>query len=173
LAMTKRLLTCLAISLSIHALVLLQPWALLAVSRPDSQSQDNVPVKLLDQSELPQSLFSQEKEDPKEQQEGISFEAEGYVSAGYLDLLKARIFNAWDYPLDAIRNGQEGVVRIRFVLDGKGGVIEAAVIRSSRSASLDNAALNAVRKAGPFGPFSDIQAGGTMGITGNFCYVLD
>jgi len=47
------------------------------------------------------------------------------------------------------------------------------VIRSSGVVSLNTAALDAVRKAGPFGPFSDEQTGGTMGVTGNFCYVLD
>jgi TonB family protein len=171
--MTKRLLLCLAISLSIHALVLVQPWALMAISRSQDQSPDNVPVRLLDQADLPRDLFSQEDGNRKDKEEGISFEAEGYVSAGYLDLLKAKIFNAWNYPADAIEKGQEGVARIRFVLDGAGRVVEAEVIRSSGSPSLDNAALEAVRKAGPFGPFSDIQTGGTMGITGNFCYVLD
>jgi periplasmic protein TonB len=171
--MTKRLLLCLAISLSIHALVILQPWTLMAISRSQAQPPDKIPVKLLDQADLPQELFSQENEDKKDKEEGISFEAEGYVSAGYLDLLKARIFTAWEYPPDAIQMGQEGVVRIRFVLDAQGGVIEATVIRSAGSRSLDNAALNAVRKAGPFGPFNDIQTTGTMGITGNFCYVLD
>ncbi len=171
--MTKRLLLCLAISLCVHALVLVQPWALMAVSESRDRSPGNVPVKLLDQDDLPGELFSRENEDVKDQEEGVSFQAEGYVSAGYLDLLKARIFKAWDYPAEAIEKGQEGVVRIRFVLDGEGSVVETAVIRSSGIVSLNTAALEAVRKAGPFGPFSDGRTGGTMGITGNFCYVLD
>jgi TonB family protein len=171
--MTKRLLVCLAVSLSIHALVIVQPWALMASSGAQNPAFGNVPVKLMDQKELPRELFEQAAQNRPDEGEGISFEAEGYVSAGYLDLLKARIFKAWEYPPDAIRDGLEGVVRIRFVLDAKGGVMEAAVIRSSGSIILDDGALAAVRKAAPFGPFSDVLDTGTMGITGNFCYVLD
>jgi protein TonB len=153
--------------------VLVQPWALLAVTGTSQQPSDDVPVKLIDQQSLPKELFADDDADKPEVEEGISFEAEGYVSAGYLDLLKARIFSAWEYPEDAIHRGEEGVVSVRFVLDAAGRVVETRVTRSSGSRSLDEAVVSAVRKAGPFGPFREDQAGGTMGITGHFCYVLD
>jgi protein TonB len=53
------------------------------------------------------------------------------------------------YPSQAREAGQEGVVRIQFVMDSQGNVIEAWVELSSGSALLDEEAIAAVMRARP------------------------
>lgn len=173
--MTTRLFVCLVASFIIHAVALVQPWNLVVVAGAPLQPSTSIPVRLVDEVR-PEGLLREIEKIPDEiaeMNEGISFETEGEVSADYLDLLKAKIFEAWEYPGDAIAGGIDGTVRIRFVLDALGSVTEIGVLSGSGHASLDSAALDAVRKAGPFGPFTEDLAGETLKITGSFCYVLD
>jgi TonB family protein len=165
-----RLIISLAVSACIHALIIVQPWNLLLSPKPKDAPASNVAVRLVDEKDLPKELFADE-EDMGE--EGVTFEAEGEVGADFMDSLKLKIFKAWQYPADAIENELEGVVRIAFVLDSRGAVVGMEVLEGSGSISLDEAAMAAVRKASPFGPFSDGGGESTMKITGNFCYVLD
>lgn len=170
--MTTRLLVCLAVSTFIHALVLVQPWSPLisagAVERPST----SFPVRLVDEIQ-PEAPLSHHEETLEKMDEGVSFEVEGKVSADYLDLLKAKIFAAWEYPEDAVIMGADGIVKILFILDQRGSVAEIGVLSGSGHNSLDAAAMDAVRKAGPFGPFTGDITGETLRITGSFCYVLD
>lgn len=53
------------------------------------------------------------------------------------------------YPPDARAAGEEGIVRIQFVMDGSGNVLEAWVDLSSGSAALDEEAIAAVLRAQP------------------------
>ncbi len=173
--MTTRLFVCLVASFIIHALALVQPWNLVVVAGAARQPSVAVPVRLVDEV-WPEDLLREVEEIPDEIEEineGISFEAEGEVSADYLDLLKAKIFKAWEYPEDAVADGVDGTVRIRFVLDALGSVTDIGVLSGSGHASLDSAALDAVREAGPFGPFTEDLTGETLKITGSFCYVLE
>lgn len=173
--MTTRLFVCLVVSLIIHAVALVQPWSLVVVAGAVRQPSLSIPVRLVDEVGPEDLLRDVEKvpDEIEEVSEGISFETEGEVSADYLELLKAKIFEAWEYPEDAIAGGADGTVRIRFVLDALGSVTEIGVLSGSGHVSLDSAALAAVRKAGPFGPFTEDLAGDTLKITGSFCYVLD
>ncbi|HON38190.1 MAG: energy transducer TonB [Desulfomonilia bacterium] len=172
--MTTRLFVCLVVSFLIHAAVLVQPWNFIVIAG-DRQPSMSIPVRLVDGVRSEDLIREIEKipEEIEEINEGISFETEGEVSADYLDLLKAKIFDAWEYPEDAIASGADGAVRVRFVLDALGSVTEIGILSGSGHASLDSAALDAVLKAGPFGPFTEDLAGETLTITGSFCYVLD
>ena len=173
--MTTRLFVCLVVSLIIHALALVQPWNLVVIAGAARQPSMSIPVRLVDEVR-PEDLLREVEKVPdeiEEVDEGLSFETEGEVSADYLDLLKAKIFEAWEYPEDAIAGGVDGTVRIRFVLDALGSVTEVGVMSGSGYTSLDSAALDAVRKAGPFGPFTEDLTGETLKITGSFCYVLE
>ena len=105
--------------------------------------------------------------------EGVSFEAEGGVGKVYLDKLKVKIFNIWQYPEDAIHKGEQGKVTISFVLNDKGELMDMGVLVSSGSNSLDSAAMAAVKKASPFGAFTGDIKEKTLKVTGNFGYVLD
>ncbi len=105
--------------------------------------------------------------------EGVSFVAEGGVGKVYLDKLKVKIFNVWQYPADAIHKGEQGKVTISFVLNDKGELMDMGVLAGSGSSSLDSAAMAAVKKASPFGSFTGDIKEKTLKVTGNFAYVLD
>lgn len=53
------------------------------------------------------------------------------------------------YPPDAQAAGEEGIVRIQFVMDGSGNVLEAWIDLSSGSIALDEEAIAAVLRAQP------------------------
>ena len=131
-----------------------------------------VPVQLVEKTEV-EALLEEAEQEQETVDEGVTFEVEGEVSADYLDLLKIKIFNAWEYPEDAVEKGYDGIVRIAFVLDGSGNLTEIGILSSSGHYSLDAAAMGAIEQASPYGPFTEDVATRTLKITGNFRYVLD
>ena len=63
------------------------------------------------------------------------------------------------YPEEARRRGEEGPVSIRFTVDRSGRVLDSAIVRSSGSALLDEAAMTLLRQATmPAFPASMAQA---------------
>jgi TonB family protein len=171
--MTRRLIICLSLSVLIHVLVLAQPWNLMAPAAAREHQDESIPVELVEDAQPRELVPVPEEPLPSDVPEGVSFEALGEVSADYLELLKAKIFNAWEYPREAIDAGADGIVRLRFVLDSLGEVIEIGVLSGSGNDSLDSAAADAVLEAGPFGPFTEEISPETLTITGTFRYVLD
>lgn len=127
-----------------------------------------MPVHLVEETQTEAPLEEQEISD-----DGVTFDVEGEVNADYLELLKIKIFNAWEYPQDAIEKGYEGTVRIAFVIDGTGRLVEIGILSSSGHYSLDTAAMGAIELAGPFGPFTEDVVAQVLKITGNFGYVMD
>lgn len=170
--MTSRLFICVAVSTCLHALVLSQPWQLFVQRGSADITHLSVPVRLVEQTPA-EDVLENDKEEQDMTNEGVSFEADGEVSDDYLEQLKVKIFNAWEYPEDAIEKEYEGIVRIAFVLDGSGNIIEIGVLSSSGHYSLDTAAMGAIERASPFGPFTEDIVTQSLKITGNFCYVLD
>jgi protein TonB len=72
------------------------------------------------------------------------------TSGSYLEMVRFKIERHKEYPEPA-RTGQvEGSVTVRFTITTQGTVREIGVARSSRRALLDEAAIQAVKKAAPF-----------------------
>ncbi len=71
-------------------------------------------------------------------------------SGKYLSIVRTRIETKKHYPPFARNLQHEGTVTVNVTIGTSGSIISAAIIRSSGYASLDKAALEAVRKAGPF-----------------------
>jgi protein TonB len=57
-----------------------------------------------------------------------------------------------DYPAEAIRNDEEGIVTFRLSIDAIGAVTDCAVLSSSGSATLDTATCTLARKRARFRP---------------------
>lgn len=66
-----------------------------------------------------------------------------------VDILHRRISANKDYPYLARRQRREGIAKVSFVLQPSGEIQHASLVRSSDSASLDRAALSAVRGIEP------------------------
>jgi len=79
--------------------------------------------------------------------------------------LNRQIDRAKRYPRQAERAGQEGLVHVAVTIDSSGRLLSASVIRSSGFTALDEAAIEAVRRAAPF-PRPPASAGqGTIPFT--------
>lgn len=67
-----------------------------------------------------------------------------------IELLHSKISEHKQYPYMARRQRREGVARVEFVLYPDGSIDEAHLVNSSRTRSLDNAAIKAVESIEPF-----------------------
>jgi len=78
------------------------------------------------------------------------------------------------YPEDARRRGMQGVVRLRFVVDGSGNVLSYSIVGDSGSAALDRATLEMMRRAQPLpAPPKELLENGTREVIAPFVYSLD
>lgn len=68
----------------------------------------------------------------------------------YFNAMRLMIEKNKRYPQMARRRNQEGSVRVRFLIDKSGNVNSLEIVKKSDYASLDQAALEAVRRAAPF-----------------------
>jgi TonB family protein len=178
------------ISALVHLLILILPFALMAVPVHQRMHEEVViPVKMVASLHAQGTETGQIREgtdtqkDVQQEQnpdasssseEGARFEAEGKVSADYMTLLKARILYVWKYPDEAVQKGEQGRVGVAFSLNSKGEIMDMGVIRSSGFPGLDTAVMDAIRKAGPFGKIPDkSESDSPLRITGHFVYVLD
>ncbi|MDY7539439.1 energy transducer TonB [Undibacterium sp. RTI2.1] len=60
------------------------------------------------------------------------------------------------YPDKSLSQSEEGMVKLQFVTDAAGKVVDAKVVQSSGHRSLDNASLNAVKECN-FKPVATAQ----------------
>jgi protein TonB len=68
----------------------------------------------------------------------------------YLEMLNLRIHSVKEYPESARSRHIQGRVQIKFVLLADGSLKDVQVVKTSRHKNLDEAAVNAVKKAAPF-----------------------
>jgi TonB family protein len=185
--MKWRLIAWTAVSAFMHVFILILPFAIMSLPiHRQHPREEIVPVKIVENVSSHTERSSQilpinqqsKQQDPEpgssgSGEEGVSFKAEGKVSADFMTLLKAKIFYVWKYPDEAVQKGRQGNVGISFILNSKGEVVDIGIIKSSGSPSLDSAAIDAIRKASPFGPVTSDDNDKSLKITGHFCYVLD
>ncbi len=70
----------------------------------------------------------------------------------YQELVRQRIERAKQYPLQARKRQEQGHVVLHFSISPRGELRDVHVVRSSRNQELDNAALDAVKRAAPYPP---------------------
>lgn len=71
-------------------------------------------------------------------------------NSSIIELLHSKISEHKQYPYMARRQRREGVARVEFVLHPDGSIDDAHLVNSSRTRSLDNAAIKAVESIEPF-----------------------
>ena len=71
-------------------------------------------------------------------------------NSSIIELLHTKISEYKQYPYMARRQRREGIARIEFVLHPDGSINDAHLVHSSRTRSLDNAAIKAVESIEPF-----------------------
>lgn len=70
----------------------------------------------------------------------------------YRGKVRRKLSRARYYPAEAKRQGLRGVAHVRFTVTSNGGLAGVSLARSAGSRILDEAALDAVRRAAPFPP---------------------
>jgi protein TonB len=103
----------------------------------------------------------------------VSLDTKELKYLSYFAHLKRRIERAWTYPPDAIANGVQGQLHLKFVLRRSGEVKTVELLRSSGYKVLDKEAWDAVVNAGPFEKFPPTIPDDELHITARFSYVLD
>ena len=69
--------------------------------------------------------------------------------------MKRKIELVFSIPLFSPYNGRVGVPIVGFTIRRNGELSEAVLLRSSGYAVVDQALLNAVKRAAPYGPFPE------------------
>ena len=90
-----------------------------------------------------------------------------YVS----DQLK-KIYGNVRYPKKALERNQTGSVRVAIVIDRKGNVLKTSIAQAADVESLNEAAMDAVRKSGPFSALPDAVVGTTFEFTAPLKFTL-
>jgi protein TonB len=103
----------------------------------------------------------------------VSLDTKELKYLSYFSHIKRRIEHVWSYPPDAVADGLQGQLHLKFVLARNGQVKSVELLRSSGFKVLDKEAWDAVVNAGPFGPFPAMISDEELHITARFSYVLD
>ena len=72
------------------------------------------------------------------------------TSNDYFEMVRLKIESHKRYPNAAKTRQIEGRVTVRFVIESNGRISSLKIVKSTRHRALDQAALNAVKKASPF-----------------------
>lgn len=91
----------------------------------------------------------------------------------YLDKIKRKILQIWEYPAKAYERNEEGEAVVKMSLDARGNVIAVNLVTSSGSVLLDEGALGIVRAASPFEPLPYNYGLERLHIVASFRYKLE
>jgi protein TonB len=103
----------------------------------------------------------------------VSLDTKEIKYLSYFSQIKRKIEQVWTYPPDAVANGVQGQLYLKFVLNRSGEVKNVELLRSSGYKVLDKEAWDAVINAGPFGGFPPTIPDEELHITARFTYAID
>jgi protein TonB len=100
----------------------------------------------------------------------VSLETQSSEYGPYLADVKRRIERHWEIPPYARETGLIGKLVLVFSITAEGDVAHLEITESSGTSILDDAAVQAVRAAAPYGRFPPQFTFGRLTIIGNFRY---
>jgi len=145
--------------------------------QPKTEVASNIPPSTIPDSIPPPEIESAPKETVKvfeNEQKAIRspdsgfFDTKGFPLGEYTSIIVERIKGKWFIPSN-LRNSQ-GNTTVIFYIDRDGHFMNARIVMSSGSNSLDLAALNAVIESNPFPPLPDGFPGEHVGAKFIFSY---
>ncbi len=93
-----------------------------------------------------------------------------YIS--YFASIKRKIELVWQYPFDAIQRGIQGETIVDFSIGKDGKLVDVTLVESSGFKILDKEAIEAIRKASPFGPIPKQYKIDILKIRAHFIYEM-
>lgn len=145
------------------------PKTELAANTPPSKIPDSIEMTAEPPPAAKDSIkvFENEQKAIRSTDSGF-FDTEGFPLGEYTNLIVERIKGKWFIPSN-LRNSQ-GNTTVIFYIDRDGRFMDARIVMSSGSNSLDLAALNAVIESNPFPPLPEDFPGDHVGAKFIFSY---
>jgi protein TonB len=103
---------------------------------------------------------------------GLMFYAPEFKNRAYMRMLRDRIESIWKYPKEAARRRLTGDLYIKFSIRKNGKLDKIELVRTSGYRALDEAAMQALKKAEPYWPLPENYDKEVLEITGHFVYVI-
>lgn len=124
-------------------------------SAPATETVATLPNQILQQEDV----FDDEEDD-------FSYTAADLLSRQlYLSKLTRWTGSYIKYPKSALRRGNQGTVRVTIIINRKGDVTSANIIKESPYKSLNKEALKAIKRASPYPAMPDIITGDSFEFT--------
>ncbi|MGH7362945.1 MAG: energy transducer TonB [Candidatus Methylomirabilales bacterium] len=101
----------------------------------------------------------------------VTLESRAHEYAAYLEGVKRRVEREWRYPLLAQERGFTGKLVIEFAIRQDGRLARLRLADSSGVSILDDAALEAIRKAAPYSPLPEAMGLDRLNIVASFEYL--
>ena len=101
----------------------------------------------------------------------VALESRAHEYAAYLEEVKRRVERAWRYPLLAQERGLAGKLVIEFAIRQDGRLARLRLADSSGVSILDDAALEAIRKAAPYSPLPEAMGLDRLNVVASFEYL--
>lgn len=132
------------------------------------------PLKLEDEKAANELAKIKEgkNDSPEESEDTISLETKDKRYSSYAKIIKARLMQHWEYPLEAWENLMEGEVLVLFSLNRQGHLKGISIVQPSHHEVLDKETTRTIRDAAPFPPFPGSVTVNKLNIMANFAYKL-
>lgn len=109
-----------------------------------------------------------------EQGDTVRLDMEEDLLYSFFNRLRDNIYLVWQYPSEARQQRLEGTTLVEMVINSEGGTVRSVeVVESSGSDILDQEALEAVRKGGPYGDLPRAYEKDHIKVLANFRYTLN
>jgi len=111
-------------------------------------------------------------DDELETGDKIDLNTTNFRFIGYFTSIRKAFELVWIYPAEAVRRGLQGETHVEFTIHKDGVVTRIKVVESSGHKMLDDAVVDALKLASPFGPLPPGYKKDNLTIVGSFRYVL-
>ncbi|MBF0274548.1 MAG: energy transducer TonB [Nitrospinae bacterium] len=127
-------------------------------------------LPILDGADLAQYASVNKGNEDLSDSDTISLDTENYKYISYFNHLKRKIELVWNYPKEAAMQGASGKLQLKFTLQKDGKLLKVVLLSSTGYTVLDNAAIEALKKASPYNPFPETINKEKINIIANFVY---
>ena len=105
------------------------------------------------------------------EEETVSLNTSEFKYYAYFSHIKRAVEMAWNYPLEAQKNGWGGRLNLIFTIESSGRVSDVMLLSSSGYTILDDAAIRAIKFASPFNPIPESIGVKRLNINASFEYI--
>ncbi|MEN6375149.1 MAG: TonB family protein [Smithella sp.] len=160
----------------------IQPDKLLKEEPPKEEKKQKEEAKVEKKQEKKEIKKTTDSKTPKEaksvsasgiREDTVDLGSSDAKYVAYLNKIKRKILQIWEYPVKAYERNEEGVSVVKMSLDARGNVIATNLVTSSGSTLLDDGSLGIVRAAAPFEPLPNNYGLERLHIVASFRYKLE